>query len=287
MDSPSANSGEKTYSPTEISKLALQFLTLCGEDATLMKRVYTASMSLMGVATEVAAPVKAKSGKEVAPSAPKEVPPSKRDLTSDEVRLAKEDFRKRNEIKGKLTPEQAKMAKALFRQKLELKFYKDRKVPVPSISRPQGRSRDWSGSSDEEDSKPSASRKGASADARKPEGSKQLPSDGSRRTWSTKMKLQRQRALERSLEMQDSKEDCVAMADYYNSRVTLADTWERFQNTYDCSGKKNPLKDLPPLPDLDEIRKKFKQEGFGELRTHESGQIILQNELTGQSLRKK
>jgi hypothetical protein len=288
MDSQSAKIGENKFSPTEISKLALQFLELCGSDSHLMKRVYTTSLSLLGISEEI--PLKESPRKEVTPSVPKELPPSQRGLTPEEVKLAKEDFRKRNEIKGNLTPEQAKMAKALFRQKLELQFYSGLKTTVPVKSRSASNSdpKGWGASSDEEGPSPkkvTVKKAVTLPSERKPNVSDQLP-DGSRKTWATKLKMQRQRALERSIDMQESEDDCIAKADYYNSRVTLSDTWNRFQNTYDCSGKKDPLKDLPPAPDLDELRREFKKLGH-ELRTHTSGQIILQDELSGMSLRKK
>lgn len=259
--------------PSDISKLAMTFLTQCGEDPRLMTQVYRTAMMLVGAEPEGSPKTTNKIVEEE-----KEVSSKNNALTPDEARKAKEEFRQKMGL-SKLTPAQVKMAKAIFRERkskgLPLNAPKG-KTPKSPPPMPEG--------------KKEVALKPDPTVRLEPKGSiPQLPSSGSRATWNVKLKQQRQRALERSVAVLDDNSqeiDPVTLADYYNARLTLEDTWIRFKNTYDCSGKKDPLQDLPPLPDAKAIRDGLKGLGV-QARQHESGHFILQDEATGKSLRPK
>jgi hypothetical protein len=270
--------GDLKKSPAEISKLALDFLNVCGGNASIMTRVYRTAMVLMGESFETLSPVAAPEvqGK---PDSKKPGKTQSTALTPDEARLAKEEFRLKLGL-SKLTPDQAKMAKAVFREK---KAKGDPQVP-PSVSL----------SSTSQTSVPVPSSKKKTKIGPKPDPSLRIVPDGtipqlgegSRATWNVKLKQQRQRALERSLELADHPSDLFLQADYFNARLTLEDTWIRFQNTYDCSGKKDPLQELLPSPNPDGIVRGMKEKGV-QIRQHGTGHFVLQDETTGESLRPK
>jgi len=259
------NSAGVKKTPTEISKLALEFLTLCESDSVLMNRVYSTSLALLGINNNTFVSQKKE---EVVSKVPTNTA-----LTPDEARQAKEEFRQKLGL-SKLTVEQTKIAKAIFR---------DRKgkasaspghvvsVPVAAPSAP---------------SKKKEKQERPDPNARLNNDPKVALGEGTRKTWNIKLQQQRQRALERSVTLSDSPKDVFKQADYYNARITLADTWSRFNQTYDCSNKKDPLLELPPLPDADAIKMGMKSQGV-QIRQHETGQFILQDEVSGKSLRPK
>jgi hypothetical protein len=263
-------------SPTEVSKLALHFISLCQEDVILMNKVYRAAITLMdadplqgAASTSVAAgPLETKKEK------PSEKNPSSSALTPDEVKTAKAEFRANNGLSGNLTPSQVKIAKAIFRDKKTRGGGHQAITPVKSGVT----------NNNSKVIKP----KTVDDPSKRLEAPKsQQVGDGSRSTWNTKLKAQKQRALEKGIIMIDeasTDRSWFFKADYYNARTTLEDTWNRFKNTWNCSGKKDPLEELPPMPSLEDIRKEFHDRGI-KLRCHESGQIILQDETTSQSLR--
>lgn len=285
MENTQVTTGMKLFTPTRISKLALEFITLCEEDPILMERVYQSSMALMGVPTSSEV-VSDKSTKEnVVEQKKEEKRSSPTALTPDEVRVAKENFRQKMGLKS-LTPQQAKMAKDIFRTQRNQSVPESIKVSKNAIV-PSGSPRGSSPFVPTKTTNVVIKEVKPRLDERiAPKGEIPQIASGSRQTWNVKMKHQRQRALERSVELEDKPSDIFQQADYYNARITLEDTWNRFQNTWDCSGKKSPLQELPPLPDWKEIQKGFKQAGL-EFRQHQSGHIILQDERTGSSLRPK
>lgn len=297
----SGNSKNGSEDPTNVLRLSVNFLELCGNKPGLMTKVYRAAMNAVGAE----APTAANTNSSAAVPSPRN-DPSK--LTSEEVKKAKEDFRKSLGL-SKLTPDQAKMAKAIARQKKErassaskesnsnisskkevkskekskeeTKPKKSRKEKEENSTEPSSAS-----SSDSEDTKTSVPKKNPtpSGERLQKDPSVQL-GGGSRATWSVKLKAMRNRALERGIAASES-QDPVDEADYYNAYLTLRETWERMQNTFDVSGKKDPLQDLSAPRSLEELRLAFKQNGI-QLRTHQTGHIILQDETTGRSLRRK
>jgi hypothetical protein len=261
--------GGTLVSPTEISQLALKFLTSCRDDPSLMTRVYHTAMSLVG-ASVPSGPVTPPVTQSQSSEAPKS---SKTALTPDEARRAKEEFRQKLGIKT-LTPQQAKIAKQIFRDKKTSQQTGPSPGEEKALAIPQQNAK-----------KPTAV-KAPDPNARKaPEGTPGTLETGTRTVWNAKLKMQKQRALERSVIASEYPNDILKQADYFNAYLTLENTWNRFQRTFESLGKNDPLGDLPKPLTAKEIQKALEAVGL-QSRQHETGHFILKNEQTGQSLPK-
>lgn len=281
--------------PTEVANLATAFLNDCGSDSILMERVFRTALAILGLAPSGAAQSQVspssegaqhKAGKESAKDSK-----TNDKLTPEEVKQAKKDFREKMGLQS-LTPEQAKMAKQIFRQAKAGKKTSNNNnksklvVELDANLKPKSKVKSAKGPE-----------KSGISQERKPRVSEATPycSDGTRKTWNVKLRSHHSKAIERGVMFTDVEPEGpkssaygFALTDYFNSLITLKDTWLRFQNSWDSSGKKDPLKDLPALPDNAEaiIELWFKTEG-AEPRKRESGQYILMDEQTSRSLRPK
>jgi hypothetical protein len=252
---------EDLFTPTNISKLALQFLNLTQSDPQLMQRVYGAACFLVGAPQSLLP--QAASGPTVVGSSQNPQRPDS--LTPDEARKAREEFRLKMGL-STLNPAQAKMATAIAREK---------KKSANRPASPSGMSTRGAPAS------PKGGHRGStvSKDTIGPDGK-------SKSTWSVKLQSQRQRAIERMDALETEPKNWFRAADFYNARLTLEDTWQRYKESFDSSNKKNPLSDLLPLPDINVILRGAKEDNI-QLRKHTTGHFILQDEVTGKSLRPK
>ena len=286
-------SGELT--PTKIANLAIALIGECNSDPSLMKRVYETALTLLGVPLKAApeTPAPSKGGEKGTKNESKEEEPkgsSKVALTPEEAKEARKQFREKFGLQS-LSPDQAKMALKIARDAKKRLLHPEKatvpkdgnKSPTSSSDKPTERKGEVKGSALKPD-----------PNTKKPRVSEATPyiSEGSRSTWNVRLTSQRQRAMERGVAMIDhdpsDPEYGFYVADYFNSLVTLKDTWLRFQNTWDTKDKKDPLKDLPSVPEGHEtiVGNWFKSHG-AEMRKRESGQFILLNESTATSLRPK
>jgi hypothetical protein len=286
------NTGELT--PTKVANLAIALISECGSDPLLMKRVYETALTLVGAPLKSDTPTQVLvtnnnngdhgGAKETQKST------SKVALTPEEAKAAKKQFREKFGLKS-LTPEQAKMA---------LKIARDAKSDSGSSKKAQSAIPDGKTEKPATSEKPVKKEKSKGSalkpdpNERKPRVSETTPyvTEGSRSTWNVKLGAHRQKAMERGVYFLDAEPDDpnygFFLADYFNAVVTLKDTWSRFQNTWDCSGKKDPLEDLPKIPDdYEEIVNHWYKTKGAKPRKRETGQFILMDEVTATSLRPK